>query len=94
MAVVAPAPPPMPMPPMSWVAAVASSTGPVFHWPVWLPASCSICSAYWASPRISSALWNRSSGSLARERMTSPSSSGGTDGCTCDGGTGVSWTCW
>ncbi len=46
------------------------------------------------SPRISSALWNRSSGSFASERITRPSSSGGTDPVTSDGGTGASWTCW
>lgn len=69
-------------------------TGPVFQVPVWLPWSYSIWSAYWMSPRISSAVWNRSSGSFARARMTSPSSSGGTSPETSEGGIGMSWTCW
>lgn len=69
-------------------------TGPVFQVPVWPPWSYSICRPYWTSPRISSAVWNRSSGSFASERMTSPSSSGGAAVATSDGGTGMSWTCW
>ncbi len=80
--------------PMAGVPEAMWATGPVSQVPVWPPASFSIWSPYWTSPRISSALWNRSSGSLASERMTSPSSSGGTSAETCDGGTGVSCTCW
>lgn len=71
-----------------------SATGPVFHVPVWPPCTWSICRLYWTSPRISSALWNRSSGSFASARIAIPSSSGGTTSETSDGGTGMSWTCW
>ena len=43
---------------------------------------------------ISSAEWYRRAGSFAIARSTTASSSGGIDGTSCRGGTGVSWTCF